>query len=337
MLLSVIIPVYNSEVYLQHCLDSIRCQSFSDYEVILVDDGSTDCSKDICLKYTSKDTRFRYYRRPENGGASAARNDGIRLSSGLYILFIDSDDWLSGDGAFDELHRTIRQNNEPDLVAWPMGEYLENSGDTNMPLIALSNSINDINYEAAVLTLLRNNNYYSSASGKIVKRSLVTSHSLCFKTALKHNEDSDWSLNLLYYANSIKWIDSSYYVYRRDSLTSTSSKAVCSNVVASLNSIIENHVKILAEKKLDAIHITVSNNFAAYIYVLLLANIYSLPNPTERSKWLSQQKKFSWLLSYDAQMRVKLAKWIGSIFGVNILGYLLSKAMQLEKQRLTKY
>ncbi len=94
--LSIIVPVYNAEEYLDRCLDSIYEQSFTSYEVILVDDGSTDSSPMICDRYSSTDPRFRTVHK-ENGGVSSARNAGINLAKGEYLMFVDSDDALLPD------------------------------------------------------------------------------------------------------------------------------------------------------------------------------------------------------------------------------------------------
>lgn len=89
--LSIVIPVYNREKRIEKCLDSIRKQTFTDYEVILVDDGSVDSSYAVCTRYAEKDRRFKVIQK-ENGGVSSARNAGIRASRGQYLAFMDSDD-----------------------------------------------------------------------------------------------------------------------------------------------------------------------------------------------------------------------------------------------------
>ena len=94
--ISVIIPVYNVEKYLRRCLDSIIAQTFSDWECILIDDGSPDGSGAICDEYAAKDTRFRVIHQA-NAGVSAARNAGLDAARGEYIGFIDSDDWIAAD------------------------------------------------------------------------------------------------------------------------------------------------------------------------------------------------------------------------------------------------
>lgn len=92
--LSVIVPVYNVEAYLAECLDSILAQTFTDFEVVLVDDGSTDGSSVICDKYAGMDQRIRCLHK-ENGGHMSARQEGFRQAHGKYISFVDSDDWTS--------------------------------------------------------------------------------------------------------------------------------------------------------------------------------------------------------------------------------------------------
>lgn len=90
---SIVVPIYNAEPYLEKCLDSIVNQTLSNIEIILIDDGSKDRSAEICKKYVEKDSRIIYYRK-ENEGLAAARQDGIERASGEYIGFVDSDDWL---------------------------------------------------------------------------------------------------------------------------------------------------------------------------------------------------------------------------------------------------
>lgn len=95
-LLSVIVPVYNTEKYVSRCLDSILAQDFTDYELILVDDGSTDGSGAICDRYAAAHSHIRCLHQP-NGGHTCARQNGLRASRGEYIAFVDSDDWIAPD------------------------------------------------------------------------------------------------------------------------------------------------------------------------------------------------------------------------------------------------
>ena len=105
-LISIIVPIYNVENYLRHCLDSIQKQTYQNFECLLINDGSPDNSADICREYVSKDSRFRYFEK-ENGGVSSARNLGIEHSKGQYITFIDSDDWVESD-YLDVLYKVLK-------------------------------------------------------------------------------------------------------------------------------------------------------------------------------------------------------------------------------------
>ena len=96
MKVSAIVPVYNVEKYIYRCVDSILNQTFSDFELILVDDGSPDNCPQICDEYAKKDSRIKVIHK-ENGGLSSARNAGLDIASGEWISFIDSDDWIHKD------------------------------------------------------------------------------------------------------------------------------------------------------------------------------------------------------------------------------------------------
>ncbi len=94
---SVIIPIYNTAKYLPRCIESVLCQSFDGFELLLVNDGSTDGSGDICDTYATRDSRIRVFHK-ENGGVSSARNLGLKEAKGEWVCFVDSDDELLPDG-----------------------------------------------------------------------------------------------------------------------------------------------------------------------------------------------------------------------------------------------
>lgn len=104
--ISVIVPVYNVEKYLRRCVDSILAQTFTDFELLLIDDGSKDRSGEICDEYATKDERVRVFHK-ENGGVSSARNLGIKEAYGDYLWFVDSDDYVFTD-SFDTIIKTIK-------------------------------------------------------------------------------------------------------------------------------------------------------------------------------------------------------------------------------------
>lgn len=106
--ISIIVPVYNVEKYLKRCIDSILKQTFTDFELILVDDGSTDASGILCDKCAEQDRRIRVLHK-KNGGASSARNCGLDIAAGEYIAFVDSDDWVE-PCMYECLYRIMKEN-----------------------------------------------------------------------------------------------------------------------------------------------------------------------------------------------------------------------------------
>ena len=110
---SIIVPIYNTEKYLPACLDSILAQTHDNLEIILIDDGSTDGSAEICKKYLS-DSRVIYYRK-ENEGLAAARADGIARASGEYLGFVDSDDWIKPE-MYEKMYADIQIAKKIELI-----------------------------------------------------------------------------------------------------------------------------------------------------------------------------------------------------------------------------
>ena len=114
-LVSIVVPVYNAEKYLEQCLNSIQNQTYKNFEVILVNDGSMDHSESICKSFVEGDSRFRYFLK-SNGGASAARNFGLDHVRGDFITFIDADDWVD-ENHLEVLINNIKENNSDMAVS----------------------------------------------------------------------------------------------------------------------------------------------------------------------------------------------------------------------------
>ncbi len=123
-LFSVIIPAYNSEKFIDKCIESVLSQTFSDFELVLVDDGSADNTLDVLNRYAERDSRVRVLHQ-ENGGHTSARNLGLAHSRGEYILFVDSDDWLDLD-VLEKCEIDIRKNNT-DIIVFGIHCYSETS------------------------------------------------------------------------------------------------------------------------------------------------------------------------------------------------------------------
>ena len=217
-LISIVVPIYNVENYLRMCLDSIEHQTYSNIEVLLINDGSPDSSGEICQEYVARDSRFRYFEK-ENGGLSDARNYGIERSNGMYLTFVDSDDWLSLTYVEDLYQAAIR--NDADTVVSHYTIY--NESDRNYYV-----HIWDDYYEKTctgeelVLELpsLELNGYiYITSWGILFKKELF--NNIRFPKG-KVIEDSRTNYKLFFRSNKIAYIHKEIY-YHREGIESTGS------------------------------------------------------------------------------------------------------------------
>ena len=120
---SIIIPIYNVERYLETCVNSILTQTYSDYEVILVDDGSPDRCGELCDHYAESDSRVKVVHKV-NGGLSSARNAGLDIAMGEYVIFVDSDDYWDDTMALEHIQKNLAESNA-DLLVFPAKRFYE--------------------------------------------------------------------------------------------------------------------------------------------------------------------------------------------------------------------
>lgn len=223
-LISIVIPIYNAEKYLEQCLNSIKNQTYKNFEVILVNDGSIDNSESICKAFVESDTRFRYYLKA-NGGASSARNLGLDNVKGDFITFIDSDDWIA-EKHLELLINSIKKTNS-DIVVSCYKEF-DNNIDTYYTIVYTKQEKNLLNFEKMnrddFLTifpkLMSLNVCFNNAVAKLFRKELV--NNLRFDTSIKYGEDLDFYFSLYLNVESISYVDEITYVYRihGDSTTS---------------------------------------------------------------------------------------------------------------------
>ena len=208
MKFSIVIPVYNVEQYLRDCLDSVLNQTFSDWEAICVNDGSTDDSAAILEEYVVRDKRFKIVTQP-NGGLSSARNRGMEMAKGDYIVFLDSDDWLEL-GALETMAKNL---DGEDMLCFSGRRYFEGEKDYRQ-----SDNLNERSYSSGM-------DYYNGNALQsrdfafvcVVLRAyrrdfLVHSH-LLFKQGIYH-EDNLFTPIACYYAQKVKQINICLYDYR---------------------------------------------------------------------------------------------------------------------------
>lgn len=201
-LISLIIPIFNAEKTLQRCLDSVRQQTYSNLEVILIDDGSTDGSRNICMSYTKRDSRLRYLYQP-NAGVSAARNLGLDAATGTYVAFLDSDDWLSPD-YLARLHTAM---SDCDLV---IGGLQLTDGTHTLQSVSPSEAVITTHELALRFWQLHDGIFFNSSVNKLFRRAQITER---FSEEMVCGEDMQFSLAYLQRTKRIATCSADGYFY----------------------------------------------------------------------------------------------------------------------------
>lgn len=213
-LVSIIIPAYNVENYIDECLNSIMMQTYSKWEAIIVDDGSKDDTWKHISNYSSMDSRFRGIH-VENGGVSKARNLALNQVKGQYILFVDSDDTINKN-TIETLVTAIEANPEADLVNYQYYRVDENGNsfaDFNFHEGYIS-TIDEVEKMDLIINCLLDYQIGYEVWGKLYKSSVVKNHNIRFNDACHIGEDLAFNVCYCLYANGINCIKDRFYNYR---------------------------------------------------------------------------------------------------------------------------
>jgi len=213
MKFSIVIPIYNCEEYLSRCLDSVVYQNYSDYELILVDDGSTDHSLSICQEYKEKHPQIKVIHQ-NNSGPSMARNTGLSEASGDYLLFVDSDDYVS-DSYFSVLDQALCESDQDIIMFGSIGSVTGASVPDKTTLCGNKN----------IISFYSNNCYkldFNSCWNKCFKRSTYYNQRFPEKTVVE--EDLIYNLMALDSADSMRFLNVPLYYYNQRSSGSVTTK-----------------------------------------------------------------------------------------------------------------
>lgn len=318
--ISIIIPVYNVEQYLEKCIKSIINKKIDNYEIILIDDGSTDASGAICDEYSRKYKKIRTIHQ-ENKGLSSARNTGIINSTGEYLMFVDSDDFISKGVNLKKIVNDLKY----DVTQYKWIYYYEN----NNKYVYFPNHKK---FNGEIIDILneriKDGTFSVSACDKIVKRKIIIENKIFFKEGIL-SEDLDWSLRLYLKIETIEDINKDVYVYRQQRKGSITNKIGTKNIIDLYNIIKYWYEFEYENKKYQDAYL----NYLAYHYVILLTiinkkncdkemkkNIYSLIN----------------LLNYSENNKVKYCNKLFKIFGKKISILILKIYIFLKNKGLIK-
>lgn len=213
---SVIVPIFNVESYLERCLHSLFKQSLDDIEYVFVDDGCEDNSinklEEILKLYPQRKSQIKIIRHSQNRGIAAARSTGIKASTGEYLIHCDPDDYVEED-IYEKLYNAARLNNSDIAVC---DFYIKTDDDIYISRCSIENTPHDY-----LITGIKTQFGYASVINKLIKREIIDKYSILPFEGCNYGEDLGLILRILYYAQSITFVNEPLYYYckREDSLS----------------------------------------------------------------------------------------------------------------------
>ncbi|HEY6143548.1 MAG TPA: glycosyltransferase family 2 protein [Flavobacterium sp.] len=318
-LFSIIIPVYNVEKYLNQCINSILNQDFNFFEIILVNDGSTDSSLQICMNYQNADRRVKVIDK-KNGGASSARNEGIKKANGEYIIFVDSDDYIESPNLLSEIKKCIEKSNS-DIILYGGKNYNIKTdktslsrGNYNLDLIKKFHFINTIEY------LIKSSLFPGSAWVFATKAEIINENKLFFKTNIIA-EDIDWVTKIFKNSFKIDAVNDVFYVYRKNQSDSVTGNAGVKGV-KSILSIIEDWKPRLEEEK-SSLNLLLLHNLGYYFFTSLI--LYSKISKEHKKELNFAMKNNFVITKYVITLKLRIVRLLYKVLGLDFASELLTE------------
>ncbi len=318
---SVIIPVYNVEDYLEECIDSVLGQRDVDLEILLVDDGSTDNSGQICDAYACRSACIQVYHQP-NRGLSESRNAGIRHAGGDYLLFIDGDDFIK-ENSLPKIKRDIAAAGFPDVMFLECMKVICSSDGRvkrRVPMMdGITAQVNGYNHNQLAEYIAHLPKYPASACTKAVKRSFLLEKQLFFKKGLYH-EDLEWSARLFLSMGCAGYCGQDYYQYRQGRKGSISS-ALSAKHAADKMRIAQKWTRELTQHRQKEEKLLLMS-MIEYLFRFLLAEQYMIPVRYRRN-YRGKIRKCSMLLGIRRDRTSRIIRAVYRRCGVRMTGMLL--------------
>lgn len=325
MKFSVILPVYKVEKYLHECVDSILGQTYTDFEVILVDDGSPDSCPQICDEYAAKSNSVRVIHQ-KNAGIACARNAGIEAAKGDYVICIDSDDYLIDENVLGSLVEKTESN--PDVVMFGYRKFFESDKSWGEPVCPTLKS--GLSTAESLKELLVNGSYIATAWTKAVKRQILVSNNITFKPGMVSGEDVDWYLNLLCSVNKFECLQKACVAYRQrpDSISHSPKMQSLTDFLW----ILEEWPKRFNERNITAEFKTVLMNTMAYYWANVFV-LYSTYDSKVVKPYNKQLKSMCYLNQYAITSRALTMKKFYSLLGFDMTILLLKVLGKIKKRQ----
>ena len=330
MKISFIIPVYKVEKYLDECVQSILTQTYRNYEILLVDDGSPDRCPALCDNWARIDDRIKSLHKP-NGGLSDARNYGLINATGDYVVFIDSDDKWIYNTALEELVGYI-DNNHYDFIQFN-GCYWYPNG-TLHKWIEYESGLEDVVTSSKIITSLVSSGTFSmSACFKIINRSFLIENKIFFEKGII-SEDVPWMFDLLDKAKHARFINKYIYAYRQNVQGSITNTLSLKSELDVLNNI-KREIEKLPSRSFNDEAKKALMSFNAYQYTILLGSIDYYCGD-DKQILIEKLKPYEYLLEYNISPKVRIVNIIYKFAGLFATRKILHLYHRLRIRRLSR-
>lgn len=312
---SIIVPVYNTEKYLPQCVDSVLSQTFSDFELLLIDDESPDEAGSLCDRYAAADNRVRVIHQ-KNGGLSNARNSGLTAASGEYILFLDSDDYWHNPETLSLVYEAFTGTGADIVLLKHRKLDVETGVIHESPDTITAADLAGHSYGQQLSVCVSTQLYDTCAWNKAFRRSLMKKRDLFFTEGIIA-EDIDWAARLILAGSRVSIVAESVYTYRRGRPGAITTSLKLQNLIDTKGSL-ERCISYIASEKCDRDFLDAYYSYVAYRYVIWMAESALVQDSGKRAL-VQQMKQYTWVLYYHLNRKVKLA------YAANkLLGYRLS-------------
>lgn len=324
---SIIVPVYKVEDYLRECVDSLLCQKYDNFEIILVDDGSPDNCPQICDQIKSEQSNVVVCHK-KNGGLSDARNTGVRLARGVYVAFVDSDDFWKGDNVLFEVEQLIRRYNSPDIIVSDFIKYYTQENKYIFPTYKYDDELNSKS-KVEILNAL----YYEQGDIKMSAWQKFVRRELLLKTEFEKgllSEDLDWSFSVYSLAKSICVYSTPYYCYRQQrvgSITNQNSQRSFDSSVYIMEKWRRGIPNLPIPEKEKSIYM----GWLAYQLSVTIPFVLGLDKSVRKESW-AKLKALTPLFRENLNFKTVKVKHIVNIFGVKLASYILQSFIRMRQQ-----
>ena len=327
MKFSIIVPVYKTEKYVKQCVDSILAQSFTDFELILVDNESPDNCPQICDDYAKQDSRVRAIHK-KHGTAASGRNLGIKSAVGDYLCFLDSDDWWADSEVLAKINARIERTS-PDILELYYKFHFDSTGEEMIPNTVDFTGFDELENDKKIEFLINHDRLNPSAWGMCISREFIAKSQGYFDENLV-TEDVEWCLRLFSHSPKVDAIQDSLYVYRKDREGSITSNMKAKNVYDYCD-VIERAVGSLDYEN-NLVH-KVLMNYVSYLTLIASAltfrksiKLTKAQKKELRGRLKAYCKKF--IAQYQNHPKVKKAVTVYKILGywgmARVLGFYLN-------------